>query len=242
MNKPPAIATVSLSSSLRANCEGTPRLVDRGDGYGATTVGETWRPPSQASPALKAEAARALEAAERALAPASAETMGRWLASLGLLCAGAMAAQEARAKIGAYASLMDYPPACFTKATLREAGRRFKWLPSYAELAALLDEAAAPARALRDRLRAIAEAPLPPAPPTRRALSDAEREEIWRRTEASLASLMAAAETMRRRPALPPVHTRSGPFDPGRTPGEELRSAEAGDAMAGEGPWPDADA
>jgi hypothetical protein len=238
VTKPPAIATVSLSSSLRASCEGVPRIVDRGDGHGAVTVGETWRPPRHANAALKAEAERAWQAAERALAPASAETMGKWLASLGLLCAGATSAAEARAKIGAYASLMDYPPACFTKSTLADAGRRFKWLPSFAELTAFLDEVARPARQLRDRLRAIAEAPLPPDAPVKRAPpSEAQRAEIRQRAEAGLARLKAAAEALRQREAFRPIHTRAGPFDAGRTPGEELSSAERG-----EGSWPSVDA
>ena len=204
-----------------------PRLVDRGDGHGAVTVGESWRPPRHVGAALKAEAACAFDAAERALAPASAEIMGKWLASLGLLCAGATSAAEARAKIGAYASLMDYPPVCFTKATLREAGRRFKWLPCFAELTTFLDEIAAPARALRDRLRAIADAPLPPAPQPERAIrSEADLAEARQRTEETLARLIASAS--RPRVALPAIHTRAGPFDAGRTPGEELTSAEAG--------------
>lgn len=229
MTKPLAIATVSLSSSLRASCEGVPRIVDRGDGHGAVTVGETWRSPREASAALKAEAQCAFDAAERALAPASAETMRKWLASLGLLCAGATSVTEARAKIGAYASLMDYPPACFTKATLAEAGRRFKWLPSFAELSAFLDEVARPARQLRDRLRAIADAPLPSPPVKHAGPSEAQRAEIRERATASLASLRATTDALRRRVALPPVYTRAGPFDAGRTPGEELSSAEAGE-------------
>jgi hypothetical protein len=238
VTKPPAIATDSLSSSLRASCEGVPRIVDRGDGHGTVTVGESWRPPRHANAALKAEAERAWQAADQVLSPASAETMGKWLASLGLLCAGATSAAEARAKIGAYASLMDYPPACFTKVTLADAGRRVKWLPSFAELTAFLDEVARPARQLRDRLRAIAEAPLPLAPAAERApLSEAQRAEIRQRAEAGLGCLRAAAEALRRREAFRPIHTRAGPFDAGRTPGEELSSAEPG-----EGSWPNADA
>ena len=198
---------------------------------------------SQASAALKAEAVLALEAAERALAPASAETMGRWLASLGLLCAGAMAAQEARAKIGAYASLMDYPPACFTKATLARGGTALQMAAELCRAGGLPRRG----RGTRARVARPARAPSPKRPCRRRRPRGARSAMRSARKSGAVPTPRSRASRPRPRPcagvrALPPVHTRDGPFDPGRTPGEELRSAEVGNAIEGEGPWPGADA
>ena len=83
----------------------------------------------------------------QALPPSSrndgGETAAKWLSTLGLLVAGRMATADARARLSAFGPLLaDYPVRVFTMETLREAARRFKWFPSYAELAELLDEVA----------------------------------------------------------------------------------------------------
>ncbi len=90
--------------------------------------------------------------------PADEDTVRGWLGNLGVLCAASMSAEEARARLGAFAHLLtdDYPIACFTPRTLAAAGRRFKFWPAFAELCAFLDETRGEQRAKVDRLQALA--------------------------------------------------------------------------------------
>lgn len=64
------------------------------------------------------------------------DPLAEWLAALGTLTAGAMTATDARDKIGAYAAMLrdDFPPACFTKASLAAVARACKFFPAYGEL------------------------------------------------------------------------------------------------------------
>jgi hypothetical protein len=104
------------------------------------------------------DAARSrLRAAENLLRPADKQTLAKWLATLGVLCAGQMSADDAKTKIAAYVPLLDVPAAILTKQTLQDAGREFKWFPSFAELAAFMDRQSWPLRKLAARLRRIAE-------------------------------------------------------------------------------------
>lgn len=82
-----------------------------------------------------------IAALERRLVPAEGSTVSKWLASLGVLVAGNMPVADAKVKIAIYApGLVEVPARAFTRATLYEAGRRFKWWPSFAELSEFLAE------------------------------------------------------------------------------------------------------
>ncbi len=90
--------------------------------------------------------------------PADDDTVRRWLGELGVLVAGAMGVDEARAKLGAFTSLIadDYPRAAFTRRTLATAARRFKFFPAFSELCDFLDETAAELRSKVNRIQALA--------------------------------------------------------------------------------------
>jgi len=91
------------------------------------------------------------------LRPADQATVAKWLTSLGVLCAGQTTASDAKTKIAAYAPLMDYPASVLTKQTLQDAGRAFKWFPSFAEVSEFLDGRTWVMRKLAARLRMLAE-------------------------------------------------------------------------------------
>lgn len=58
-----------------------------------------------------------------------------WLATLGLLIAGKMDAEDVQMRLMAYSRLMiDIPPSLLTDKTLRAAALQFKWFPSFSEL------------------------------------------------------------------------------------------------------------
>ena len=83
--------------------------------------------------------------AEQAALPAGRDVVERWLSSLGTLQAGKANETDAKIKINSYASMLDYPAACFTKTTLDVAARTFSpWFPDYGGLAEFLDEYAVP--------------------------------------------------------------------------------------------------
>jgi len=143
------------------------------DDRGARAVALTWRLPERITPELIAQAKRLLPAAEEALKPAPRQKARDWLAMLGTLCAGQMSAADAKAKIGVYVPLLEAPESVLTRDTLRQAGERFKWFPSFAEISDFLAERVGPMRALRARLEAIANAkPSLPPPPTGKAWSE----------------------------------------------------------------------
>ena len=83
------------------------------------------------------------------LEPVSQIDFAKWLASLGILCAGNMTADDAKAKIGAYKTLMHPPRGVLTQESLDKAGRTFKWFPTYGEVAEFLD---AEERELRNQM------------------------------------------------------------------------------------------
>ncbi len=146
---------VLLSSSLKALCEARREWDFENQDFREAG----WNAPAEVDPRDKGEARNNLALALKAAAPADRETVRMWLASLGVMCAGQITAADAKAKIGVYVPNLDHPASCFTKETLTEAGRKFKWFPSYAEIAEFLDAKARPARTLAFRLRKISEAP-----------------------------------------------------------------------------------
>jgi hypothetical protein len=78
-----------------------------------------------------------------------------WLASLGLLTAGTMTAEDAKAKCVAYVSMIfeQFEAWAFTKVSLEAVARQCKWFPSYAEL---VEHLGAWCRENRPRVLAIA--------------------------------------------------------------------------------------
>lgn len=125
-------------------------------------------------------------------------TRGHWLAQLAMLTisAGKNTLEEQLGRVATVAIGLTYPAFCFTSATLYQAARRFKFFPSFAELAAFLDEVVEPARRTRDRLSRLAQAVAGPGPRLEkvayiRDLPDAERTRYF----AEMRTLRAKLET-----------------------------------------------
>jgi hypothetical protein len=99
-----------------------------------------WITPKWVSESLRDEAARLLPVYERAATAVSDQTFQRWLNVLwlGLPKANGGAERWDAIKVVYAALLDDFPAACFSKRTLRDARDRFKFFPSTNELAAFL--------------------------------------------------------------------------------------------------------
>lgn len=103
-----------------------------------------------------------LRRVDLAMAPARHDRMRQWLLDLAPLVAAAISLEDARARLEAYVGLLDYPAGCFTQASLRKAGRRFRFFPAFAELAEFLDAHLLELREKRRRLELIAAPPAAP--------------------------------------------------------------------------------
>jgi hypothetical protein len=189
-------ATPSLQSAQRQEVERA--LEAPRDGYvdakGEFQVCEgTWRPVA-ISAAAKAEARAELDRLAESLEPAGKERMAQWLATLGTISAtGNMTVADAKAKLGAYASLLAYPVACLTRESLDRAGRAFKWFPTYAEIAEFLDAEQRRVETRRKRLERLLsdEERATKAEPKPKRYADASDEDRAR-IDARLAELKAA--------------------------------------------------
>jgi hypothetical protein len=109
---------------------------------------------------IKAEAERLLAACDAALHPASRDTVTRWLVALGPLVAGNMPLEDVRARVSGYVAVLEAPPMCFTRNTLKNAAARFKWFPSVAELSTMFGEITAQARETKFQAARVAAAKL----------------------------------------------------------------------------------
>jgi hypothetical protein len=98
-----------------------------------------------------------LSRAEALLRPADKALVAKWLGALGVLCAGQMTAADAKVKIAAYAPLLECPASVLTRRTLQDAGRSFKWFPSFAEVSTFLDCHTWVMRKLAARLKLLSE-------------------------------------------------------------------------------------
>lgn len=98
-----------------------------------------------------------LPRAEALLKPADKKLIEKWLVHLGVLCAGQISVEDAKAKVIAYAELMDYPAGVLNRRTLADAGRAFKWFPSFAEVSSFLDGRTWAMRKLAARLKMLAD-------------------------------------------------------------------------------------
>lgn len=114
--------------------------------------GYAWAPPANLPQRTIDEATRAAQQLEQALAPAPDFVKLQWLAQLAKLTGGNASLAEILERIKALAADLDYPALCFTDATRRDAAYRFKFFPTFAELARFLEEVQAP---YRDRVRRL---------------------------------------------------------------------------------------
>ena len=141
-----------------------PRMAypDDGESY---EVG--WDRPPTFPERLRPAAESALAAVNAELVPASDAALRKWLSSLAVLVAGGRSsAEDAEIKLNAYAGMLQgkMPVCAFTRDTLDRAARRFKFLPSYAELTEFLSSVVSPKTARASRLAYVLKLPLPEPP------------------------------------------------------------------------------
>lgn len=167
--------------------------------------------------------------AETALDPAPTGIIERWLTALGVLCAGRGDDGNAEIKLAIYAPRLMQPASVFTDANLTEAGKRFSFFPSFAELSAFLDEKAEPVKAIAWRLRQLAEAkPTAPAATPERTWSDLtpeEREAHDRMMEEVRRKIHANDVAPRPTESLAPIYVRDSSRRLGEVAGQIVESA-----------------
>ena len=117
-----------------------------------------WTSPTTVSPDMRAEAAALAESLEAVMRqPAKVESLRRWLTELGATVAVTMDASEAAMRIAAMANVLDdVPAAILTRATLKDAAKRFTFWPTAKELVAFFDAKASDVRDQQKRARRIA--------------------------------------------------------------------------------------
>lgn len=101
------------------------------------------------TPEIHSEAISIVRACDAALRPANAETVVKWLTALGKCVVAPGTSDDARSKLTSYASVLSFPPCCYTQGTLRRAAERFKWFPAVAELSELFNDVIEPIKAAR---------------------------------------------------------------------------------------------
>lgn len=122
-------------------------------------VPRTWYLPPNVPRDLQIAAKAALPGALDDARVADQDTIRKWLAALGVLCAGQLTAADAKAKISIYAPMLrEHSAAAFTAATLQRAGKKFKWFPSFAEIDEFLRPFTTEAANLAVRLDEISQA------------------------------------------------------------------------------------
>lgn len=127
-----------------------------------------WRQPPEISPAAKAEALALSKRLTKSLDEGRAENRVAmtWLAQVGILSAGKMSVDEAKARISAYVALLDFPAVCYGPESLKRAGSKFKFFPSFAEVEEHLSREVWWVKAQAYRLQRIGAEPKPdPAKP-----------------------------------------------------------------------------
>lgn len=152
---PPTIApetgsSASVSKSLSEALEAPTTLTLDGE-----VRRSTWKPPASVSNEMRTEAAALVAKIDAAMGLCPQDDVRDWLTSLGALVAANITVADARARLTAYVGMLEYPSACYTKASLRKAARRFKFFPTYGELTDFLDAQLAEIRTKRQRLQAI---------------------------------------------------------------------------------------
>jgi hypothetical protein len=102
-----------------------------------------WIAPRSITEQQRRQAMAILADMPRRMQPATAESIGKWLASLGVICAGSMPVEEARIKIAAYVSVLlgEFEAGCFTEGSLKRAYPKFTYgFPRGGELHAALKQ------------------------------------------------------------------------------------------------------
>lgn len=117
-----------------------------------------WMPPKKVSPDVLESAYVELDALLSRLHQADQKNTKTWLKTLGTLCASKMTIEDAQMRLLAYVELLDHPEGCFTKATLAEAGRLFRWFPTFSEVAEFLDKKRDAMTRRKERLERIIDA------------------------------------------------------------------------------------
>jgi hypothetical protein len=113
------------------------------------------------TPELKVEAEQVLRTCDDWLRPASREHKAKWIVVLGTVTANRPEpTDDAGRRVEAYIGLLDASAACFSKETLQNAAKRFRWFPSVAELAEFFDEYSREVRQIRFMAQRVANAPV----------------------------------------------------------------------------------
>jgi hypothetical protein len=118
----------------------------------------------------------------------STDVVTKWLSALGTLCAGSMTAEDARTKIGAYATMLDgrFQPWAYSRRSLEAVAVQSKFWPSYGELCERLDAWCRENKPASDAPRLAA--PTDQSPSEYRAKLDVDDRKFW---EDHLAALSA---------------------------------------------------
>ena len=125
--------------------------------HGFDTRAAPWKPPAVITDSMRKDAEQSLPIAQALCDPAPKDRAKQWLATLGTIVAGNMPAAEAQMRLKAYVGLIEIPAGMMTRQLLDRAGRRFKFFPSYSELAEFVDEEKHRLEETARRLRIIAE-------------------------------------------------------------------------------------
>lgn len=136
-----------------------------------------------------------------------------WLATLGVLCAGNMTADDAKTKIAAYKGLLHPCRGVLTQETLDKAGRTFKWFPTYGEVAELLASEEREIRHQLNRAKQIRDwKPKVPEPKEARPVTSEEVDAILAKRGWTKRNNAGQLETARPEPKrLNPIHVPGGP-------------------------------
>ena len=190
-------ALPSLSAGLQRAISDSLNLQPTADGDGYT-----WQPPEHLPQPVIDEAKRAAAQLEAALAQAPMRQRLEWLSGLAKLTAGKLSLEEILERMKAMAAEVDYPALCFTPATRRDAAYRFKFFPTFAELARFFEEVQSPYRDRVRRLKRVAGAKVEQERRGRdwSELSEAERQAHERLMVEVRARLAAAAPLSRGSP------------------------------------------
>lgn len=119
------------------------------------SIRPAWKAPPVVTDNLRAEAVKLADLIDSGMRPATLDRMTQWLIDLAPLVAAKVSVDDAEVKLRAYVGMLEYPAACFTRASLMKAAKRFTWFPAFAELCKFLDDQLAEVKIKRARLDVI---------------------------------------------------------------------------------------
>ena len=147
-------------------------------------IGGDWAKPGEiTTPQREAAIAKRAELRAWLARRPNPRALTEWLLDLGNLTtiAGGMTADQAMAKLATYGKMLDLPPECYTRDTLKRAAEcDGGFFPSYAKLRACLQREVEPQNRACARLTMIVEGcrvddPEPPGPATPEQIANVER-------------------------------------------------------------------